>query len=116
MQTVKMLSLNVSMFDRNNDALKSFLANESPQLICLQEVTRRIDASAEDARVSKDAVDDVTDGLTYSFYSPNWVLKSFRMADFHGKEEFREDFGGFVECGNYTKSAFPINRGSTLFL
>lgn len=113
---MKLLSLNVSIFDENNKKLTSFLQEINPDIICLQEVTRKVDNFAFDSFITKDAVDQATPNLPYSFYAPNWCIKNFKQNNFHGKEIFQHDFGGFIECGNYIKSKFEITKGESIFI
>src|SRR5258708_942901 len=105
-KTIKLVSLNVSLFDDNNAKLTNFLSNLRPDTCCLQEVSREVDSSALDTYISKTAIDRAIPELTQSFFAPNWALKDFRQANFHGKELFKHDFGGVIEYGNYVKSRF----------
>ncbi|MBI4225763.1 hypothetical protein HY612_01495, partial [Candidatus Roizmanbacteria bacterium] len=100
-KSIKLLSLNVSIFDENNEKLIRFLRNISSDIVCLQEATRKVDESALDSFITKTAVDKATPKLTYSFYAPNWSLRDFKQKNFHGKRLFQHDFGGFIEYGNY---------------
>lgn len=114
--SIKFLSLNVSVFDENNEKLTAFLTKESPDIVCLQEVTRKVDDSAHDAIISKGTIDHATPQLPYAFFAPNWAWKDFRQENFHGKALFAHDFGGVVETGNYTKSTFPMSDAKSVFM
>ena len=114
--SIKLLILNVSIFDENNEKLIRFLKEINPNIICLQEVTRKVDASALDSFITKTAVDQATPRLPYSFYAPNWALRDFKQKNFHGKKVFHQDFGGFIEYGNYIKSRFKIIQGKSVFI
>jgi len=114
--TVKLISLNVSLFDENNEKLIHFLATERPDIVCLQEVSRKVDESAFDIFISKASIDNATLELSYSFFAPNWALRDFRQPNFHGKEFFEYDFGGLIEYGNYVKSRFKIISGKSVFV
>lgn len=115
MQPLKLVSLNVALFETNNDRLERFLNKEKADILCLQEVTRKVDASTREEFISLDAVNRAA-GLPYSFYAPNWIMKDFDMKDFHGQKHFRADFNGFLELGNYIKSRLPIYKGESVFL
>jgi len=115
-KSIKLLSLNTSLFDTNNEKLSQFLKETAFDIVCLQEVTRKVDKCAFDAFISKDAVDKATPKLKNSFYAPNWSLSYFKQHNFHGKEIFECDFGGQIECGNYIKSKFEITEGKSIFL
>lgn len=115
-KSIKLLSLNVSIFDENNEKLIRFLRNISSDIVCLQEATRKVDESALDSFITKTAVDKATPKLTYSFYAPNWSLRDFKQKNFHGKRLFQHDFGGFIEYGNYIKTRFKIIEGSSRFI
>lgn len=113
---MKLLSLNVSIFDDNNDKLVRFLKETSPDIVCLQEVTRKVEDTSLDYFITKDAIDKATPALIHSFFSPNWVLRDFEIPNFHGKEIFKHDFGGFIEIGNYVRSRFKIVEGKGVFV
>ncbi len=113
---MKLISLNVSLFDENNDKISAFLKRESPDVVCLQEVTRKVDEGALDTFITKTAVDKGTSNLEYSFYTPNWALRDIRLYNFHGKKKFEHDFRGLIECGNYVRSRFEILDGKSIFL
>ncbi len=116
MKPVRLLSLNVALFETNNRKLEKFLADVKPDIICLQEVTRKAEESTNGEYVSYDAINGATGFLPYSFYAPNWIMKDFAMKDFHGHEDFKADFNGFLELGNYCKSRYPILKGQAIFL
>ena len=115
-KSIKLLSLNISVFDENNEKLTLFLKKITPDIICLQEVTRKVDDSALGSFISKSVIDKAAPELTYSFYAPNWALKDFKQNNFHGKKVFQHDFGGFIEYGNYIKSRFKIIEGKSIFV
>ena len=60
-KSIKLLCLNVSLFDDNNAKLVNFLKEEKPDIICLQEVSRKVDEFAFDPFISKTAVDTATE-------------------------------------------------------
>lgn len=113
---MKLISLNVGLFEENNSKLKQFFESQQPDIICLQEVTRRIDKNALEKYMSKDPIDEVTSNLDYSFFAPDWVMDGFEVKNFHGKDLFKFDLGGFVEFGKYIKSKFKIVRGHSIFI
>lgn len=113
---IKLLTLNVSIFDENNDKLILLLKEINPDIVCLQEVTRKVDESALDSYISKGAIDRGVNDLSYSFYAPNWSLRDFKQNNFHSKKVFEHDFGGIIEYGNYIKSRFKITMGMSVFV
>ncbi len=113
---MKLVSLNVALFEKNNDALLDFLATEQPDILCLQEVTKRLDEHAIPDYISKEAIDRATPQLNYGFFAPIWALSSFEQTQFHGKEHFSFELGGMAEFGNYVKSAFPICKAENIFV
>jgi len=113
---IRLLSLNVSLFDENNEKLSAFLKKTNPDLVCLQEVTKKVDASALDSYITKKAIDEATLQLPHSFYAPNYSLKHFKQHNFHGRETFEYDFEGQIECGNYIKSNYVIDAAKSIFV
>lgn len=113
---MKLLSLNVGLFEENNSKLGSFINDQKADFLCLQEVTKRIDDSAKAELVSHDVIDSAARDLTSSFFAPIWVLSKFEKMNFHGKEHFLFDLGGQVEFGNYIKSKYPITKGQNIFV
>jgi endonuclease/exonuclease/phosphatase family metal-dependent hydrolase len=113
---MKLLSLNVALFEKNNKQLSDFLSQENADILMLQEVVKRVDESAEQDFISKDAIDLVSSHLKHSFYAPVWVLSNFEKNDFHGYDHFKFDLGGKVEFGNYLKSKFEITSGENIFV
>ncbi len=115
-KSIKLLSFNIALFYENNEKLTLLLKEINPDIICLQEVTRKVDSSALDSFISKDAIDKATQELNHSFYAPNWALRDFKQSNFHGREIYEHDFKGVLECGNYIKSKFKINEGRSIFI
>jgi endonuclease/exonuclease/phosphatase family metal-dependent hydrolase len=113
---MKLLSLNVALFEENNDLLNSFISNQNADFLCLQEVTKQIDPTAKSELVSKNTIDSASSGLTHEFFAPIWVLSKFEKHNFHGKDHFLFDIQGNVEFGNYTKSKYPITKGQNIFV
>lgn len=116
MQTVKIISLNVALFEANNHAIGPYLRTEKADILCLQEVTRAMDGNTKEEYISLDAINTACRNLSYTFFAPNWIMKDFRMKDFHGSADFNVDFNGFLELGNCIKSRFPIQKGQGIFL
>lgn len=112
---MRLISLNIGLFEKNNSRLKHFFETQKPDIICLQEVTRRVDKTALEKYISKDTIDISTSDLNFSFFSPNWTMDGFEVKNFHGKNLFKFDLGGFVEFGNYVKSRFKIRMGQSIF-
>lgn len=113
-KTIRVVSLNASMFDSNNDQLSRFFKEIEPDIVCLQEITRKVDSCAYEQYITKDILDSSLPHLSYSFYAPNFALSEYRKKNFHGKKEFYHNFGGVIESGNYIKSRFFIYEGHSI--
>ncbi len=113
---MKLISLNVALFEKNNNKLESFIGNENADILCLQEVTKKIDSNASDELISINPIDAASNKLNNSFFAPIWALKQFEKCDFHGKEIFQFDLGGIAEIGQYLKSRYPITKGQNIFV
>lgn len=113
---MKLLSLNVALFETNNDLLLKFLSKQELDILCLQEVAEKIDESVNPDFVSKDHIDKATLNLTHSFFGPTLMAHDFHLKNFHQKENFDYDFGGFLTAGNYLKSKFKIIQKSNVFV
>ncbi len=116
MALIKLLSLNVALFEKNNEKLARFIMMQAPDILSLQEVTRRVDVSANREFISMNSIDVATSKLTESFFAPVWLLSKFEKNDFHGKEHFVVDFKGKIEFGNLLKSRYPITKGQNIFV
>jgi len=110
------LSLNVALFETNNTGLFNFLSKIKADIICLQEITQKIDQEVDSRYLSKRHIDKATPDLKYSFFSPNWIIKDFHMKNFHKLKSFDFDFGGFLKSGNHIKSKFKILKKSNIFV
>lgn len=113
---MRLISLNVALFETNNQKLSDFLLKQEPDIICLEEVSERIDQSAKDVYLSKDAIDNSTKKLKYSFFSPTWIIKSFKKKNFHKEKLYEMDLGGFVEAGNYLKTKYKILKSFNVYV
>ncbi len=113
---MKLISLNVSLFDDNNSHLTKFLKEQNADIVCLQEVTRPLEKSTDEKYLSKDAIDSSTIDLKYFFYGAEKIMDDFEIKDFHGKETFSFKFGGSLELGKYTKSKYKIVKAQNIFL
>ncbi|HJY98411.1 MAG TPA: endonuclease/exonuclease/phosphatase family protein [Patescibacteria group bacterium] len=113
---MKLISLNVAYFEPNNPKLISFLQSESPDLACFQEVTRDLIGEVDKKYVSKNSIDKGTPNLNYCFFGPTKVLGEVRLKDFHEKENFYFNAGGYLEMGNYTKCRDKILEAHNIFL
>lgn len=114
MNKIRLVSLNVSIFDDNNLKLSQFFKEINPDIVCLQEVSRKVDNSAFEKYITKDIFDSSMPLLKSSFYAPNFALSEYQKENFHGKKLFYHNFGGVIESGNYIKSKFPIYEGQSL--
>lgn len=113
---MKLLSLNVALFETNNDALSDFLSKQNLDILCLQEVSAKIDVSANPDFVSKKSIDKVTKNLKYSLFGITWIIKEFHLKNFHKKENFDYHFGGFLKAGNYLKTRFKVIKKANVFV
>jgi len=113
---MKLVSLNVAFFERNNAKLVDFLKTQNADILCLQEVIKKIDDNVDLDFISKDTIDESSLALKQSFFAPIWVLSKFEKDNFHGKERFIFDLGGKVEFGNYIKSKDEILKGQNIFV
>ena len=113
---MKLVSLNVALFERNNAKLADFLKNQNADILSLQEVVKKIDHGVDLDFVSKDVIDESSLNLKQFFFAPIWVLSKFEKTNFHGKEHFVFDLGGKVEFGNYIKSKYKILKGQNVFV
>lgn len=113
---MRLVSLNVAIFEPNNEKLYDFLIKQRSDIVCLQEVTSIPDQDVNPVYISKDYIDRATLNLRYSFFSPNYRIRGFRQKNFHLKENFDFEFGGFLDTGNYIKSKFKILKKSKIFV
>ena len=113
---MRLICLNVALFETNNEKLYEFLLKTKPDIICLQEVAGKIDPKVNPAYISKGFIDKATVNLPYSFFSPNWEIRDFHRKNFHKKESFDFEFGGFLKAGNYIKSKFKIFKEANVFI
>lgn len=113
---MKLISLNVALFEKNNDKLNDFLSKEDADILCLQEVTKKVDSDVNKDFITKDTIDQTTPNLNESFYGPIWVLSKFEMGNFHGKDYFSFDLGGKAEFGNYIKTKYKILKAQNIFV
>lgn len=113
---MRLITLNVALFEKNNDKLFRFLSMQNADIICLQEVTVKVDKTTDPEFISKDTIDNVASNLVFSSFAPAWVIKDFRMKNFHKQAVFYFDFKGFLEFGSYVKSKFKILKTSTVFV
>ncbi|MEX2027969.1 MAG: endonuclease/exonuclease/phosphatase family protein [Candidatus Curtissbacteria bacterium] len=113
---MKLVSLNVALFENNNIKLEDFLRSQNADILSLQEVTKRIDESVNLDLISKDTIDNFSIQLQNSFFAPVWILSKFEKANFHGKKHFLFDLGGKAEFGNYIRTKFHISKGQNIFV
>jgi endonuclease/exonuclease/phosphatase family metal-dependent hydrolase len=113
---MKLLCLNVSVFDANNQALAHFIQEQNPDILCLQEVTRRIDDAVDEQYISLPAIDAVTRHLSQCMYGPSSIREKMELKKFHGQDTFLFDFDGKLDFGNYTKSPYPLTFAQNIFV
>ncbi len=112
---MKLVSLNVAVFQANNKLLSKFFQSQNADIVCLQEVSRGLEASVDKRYITIDSIDAVTSNIKYFFYGPNSVFSDFKVSNYHGTP-FSFNFGGLVEFGNYTKSRYKILKGQNVFI
>ncbi len=113
---MRLLSLNIALFETNNKLLSEFLSKQNLSILCLQEVSEKIDSSVNPDYISKDSIDEATKSLKYSFFGPTWIIKDFHKKNFHQKASFGFDFGGFIKSGNYIRSSYRFIKRSNVFV
>jgi endonuclease/exonuclease/phosphatase family metal-dependent hydrolase len=113
---MRLLSLNVALFEANNKQLSTFISKGNFDILCLQEVTEKIDLTANPEYVSKNVIDKTTKELEYSAFDPILRLRECHLLNFHKKKNFDFDFGGFLNIGNYVKSKYKIIKKSNVFV
>lgn len=113
---MRLVSLNVALFETNNEKLYKFLLSQNPDIICLQEIAASSDPLVNKDYLSKDYIDKATTELKYSFFGPTWFSKDFQQKNFHQKEDYFIDFGGWIESGIYIKTRFKIINAVNIFL
>ena len=113
---MRLISLNVALFETNNKELYEFLLQRKPDIICLQEVATSSDPKVVKDYLSKDSIDKATRKLRYSVFDATWLSKDFHLKNFHKKEDYFVDFGGWIESGIYIKSKFKILKAINIFL
>ncbi len=112
---MKLVSLNCGLFEANNPHLKQFFTQHQPDIVALQEVIRRVDASAKPEFITKDVIDESL-GFKNHFYGPIYILDRFEQPNFHGHEKFVFELDGKVDFGNYIGSAFPLISAENFFV
>lgn len=107
---MKLISLNCSFFDDNNKQVIEFLQDQNVDLVCLQEIGNAQQESVTEKYNLKPAIDK---SLEYSstFYSPVWITNHFQK-----QEQFRKEFGGFLEFGYYFLSKEEISHAKNVFV
>lgn len=113
---MRLISLNVALFETNNEKLYKFLLDQQPDIVCLQEVALSTDPKVVKDYLSKDFIDKATKNLKHSFYSSTWLSKDFHLKNFHKKDDYFIDFKGWIESGIYIKSKFEILKAANIFL
>lgn len=113
---MKLISLNVALFETNNSKIAKFLNNEHLDIACFQEVTRRLDKNVSKEYLSKDVIDKGTSKLEYGFFGPVCVYEKISAKNFHGQENFFFDLKGKLELGNYLRSRYEIKKAQNIFL
>ncbi len=111
-----LLSLNVALFETNNEKLYKFLLTQKPDIVCLQEIAQGKDPNVDPVYLSKPFIDKATKNLRHSFFGPTWEIKEFHMTNFHQRDNFDFDFGGFLKSGNLIKTEFKILQKSNVFI
>lgn len=108
---MRLVSFNIALFEANNDKLQAFLKDLNADILCFQEVARKVGEQGLEKYNSKPAIDEATPELPYGFFAPLWVLDHFA-----GKPEVNAQLGGWFEFGTYIKSRYPIIKGQQIFV
>ena len=116
MAQIKLLSLNVALFEKNNEKLARFIQKQNVDILALQEVTRRVDVGANREFISMNSIDVGSSPLLESFFAPVCVFSNFEKKDFHDKDLFSVNFKGKVEFGSYLKTRYPIVKAQNVFV
>jgi endonuclease/exonuclease/phosphatase family metal-dependent hydrolase len=113
---MKLLSLNIALFETNNESLFKFLSEQKSDILCIQEVAEKVDQSVNPDFISKEYVDRATKNLKNSAFDPTLLARDFHLKNFHKRASFDYDFGGFLKAGNYFRSKFPILNKQSIFV
>lgn len=113
---MKLLTLNIAVFEANNAKVSDYLKSEKPDIVSFQEVTRRTTTDVKLEYISIDNVDKGTKHLKHDFFAPSQIMDETRIKGFHGEEDFYFNFGGHLELGNYTKSKYKMTNAQSIFL
>lgn len=113
---MRLITLNVALFEANNSKLEKFLKDQRADIVCFQEVAKEIDETVLHEYITKSPIDSATSELGYYFFGPTSIMDRFDMEGFHGHDAFHFDLGGLTEVGNYTKSKFKLNKGQNIFV
>ena len=71
---MKLISLNIAAFVSNNESVAKFLREQTPDILCLQEVVKKSDPGVKMEYVSKDTIDLATKSLKYSHFGRLFCL------------------------------------------
>lgn len=112
---MKLVCLNVGLFEKNNAKLSKFLNDQQADVLALQEVVRTEDGAVDCEYVSKPVI-DAASSLPHGFFGPVWSFKHFEKENFHGERNFKRDFGGQLEFGNYLKTRFEMQQAESVFV
>lgn len=113
---MKLVCLNVALFEANNSKLKKFLHDQNPDLICLQEVTRGLEKAAHRKYLSLPTTDSASPDLKYLFFGPTCILGHFDQKGFFGSDNFKFNLESMLELGNYVKSRYKIVKAQNIFV
>lgn len=113
---MKLISLNVAAFEKNNIKLSNFFKEQNADFLLLQEVVKSIEDSTDPDLIKKEIIDQASPQLNNSFFAPNWVLSKFEKGSFHRSDYFLFEFGGKIEFGNYLKTKYQIVKGQNVFV
>lgn len=106
----------MALFEKNNEKLKAFLNEHQPDIVCMQEVTRKVGKNVDLEYISIDTIQASTPKLTESFFGPYWIVKDFRQTDFHGSQDFAVEYGDWLEFGLLTATHDLITDGRLEFV
>jgi len=113
---MRLINLNVNVFEKNNSKLKAFLIKTDPDIVCFQEVSRKIGLNVDPGYLSLPAIEEATPKLIHKFFGPCWIAKDFRQTNFHQERYFKVNYGDWLEIGLLICSKYPIYHGKLVFV
>lgn len=111
-----MICLNTALFEKNNRKLGRFLEDYKPDIVCLQEVTRKVGPKVDDGFIKIESIYQATGKLEQTQLDPIWIIRDFVKSDFHGHQDFSFEFGDWLELGLLTRTKYRIKSSKLIFV